>query len=245
VNRDLRFVRVNERMARFTGKPVGAHPGRPVEDVLPSEGSWLLRAICRVLETGEAARGLQGWGRPDGFGGDPRTLRVDLEAATDADGEITGVVCVVHDVTEQQRVEASVRALGELARSQLEELEAVYAYAPVGLAFLDRQLRFVRINERLAGMNGSSVEQHIGRHVGEMVGEMGGELVSILEGVVATGSPVRDLQMTGRLPSDPEREHEFLVNHHPVKGADGSVDGVIAVVQDITGLPGRDSPDRS
>ena len=30
------------------------------------------------------------------------------------------------------------------------ELEAVYANAPIGLCVLDRELRFVRINERLA-----------------------------------------------------------------------------------------------
>ena len=35
--------------------------------------------------------------------------------------------------------------------------------APFGFVFLDRDLRFVRINERLAEMNGCSVAAHLGK----------------------------------------------------------------------------------
>ena len=51
----------------------------------------------------------------------------------------------------------------------LVELEAIYRSAPVGLCVLDRDLRFVRINERLAAMNGLPAEAHIGRTVREIV----------------------------------------------------------------------------
>ena len=44
---------------------------------------------------------------------------------------------------------------GQTKRTQhLAELEALYRAADAGLALLDRDLRYVRLNERLAAMNG-------------------------------------------------------------------------------------------
>ena len=51
------------------------------------------------------------------------------------------------------------------ARRQQEELELIYASAPVGLCALDRDLRYLRINDRLAEINGIPAAEHIGRTV--------------------------------------------------------------------------------
>ena len=45
------------------------------------------------------------------------------------------------------------------------ELESIYQTAPIGLGVLDHELRFVRANQRLAEMIGSSVEALIGKSV--------------------------------------------------------------------------------
>jgi PAS domain S-box-containing protein len=61
-------------------------------------------------------------------------------------------------------IEGEQRRLREsLANKQLEELERLYATAPIGLGFLDTELRYVRVNERLAQIDGSTVQAHIGR----------------------------------------------------------------------------------
>lgn len=52
------------------------------------------------------------------------------------------------------------------------ELSSIYNKAPVGIAALDRQLRFVRVNERLAAMNGRSVSEHIGPRVAEVIPDL-------------------------------------------------------------------------
>ena len=52
-----------------------------------------------------------------------------------------------------------------------EELENLYQAAPVGLALMDRNFRFLRINERLANINGKPVGEHIGHTLGEIVPE--------------------------------------------------------------------------
>ena len=48
------------------------------------------------------------------------------------------------------------------------DLQSVYAVAPIGLAYLDRDLRYVYINDRLAGYHGRPASEHIGRTLREM-----------------------------------------------------------------------------
>jgi PAS domain S-box-containing protein len=50
-----------------------------------------------------------------------------------------------------------------------EELIQLYANAPIGLALVDRDHRFVRVNERLAAINGRSVADHLGRTIREVI----------------------------------------------------------------------------
>ena len=59
--------------------------------------------------------------------------------------------------------------LEALPTLRLAQLQAIYDGAPVGLCFLDRKMRYVNLNARLAKMNGSSVEAHLGRTVKEML----------------------------------------------------------------------------
>ena len=73
----------------------------------------------------------------------------------------------VHHGTMQQRVgatrqraQAALREREARIRDQLEELDALYSHAPVGLALLDRDLRFVRVNEALARINGAPAAEH-------------------------------------------------------------------------------------
>ena len=65
--------------------------------------------------------------------------------------------------------EGEILSLEALPGERLAQLQAIYNGAPVGLCFLDRNLRYVSINRRLADMNGASMAGHIGRHVREMI----------------------------------------------------------------------------
>jgi PAS domain-containing protein len=50
-------------------------------------------------------------------------------------------------------------------------MEALQSSAPVGLACLDRDFRFVRVNDALAEMNRLPVDDHIARPVAEIIPE--------------------------------------------------------------------------
>lgn len=63
------------------------------------------------------------------------------------------------------------------------------AGAPVGLAALDRDLRFLAVNEHLAEMNGATVERHLGRTLAEVVPVVAPEVAPHVDEVFATGEP--------------------------------------------------------
>ncbi len=44
---------------------------------------------------------------------------------------------------------------------RLAQLQAIYDGAPVGLCFVDRNLRYISINQRLAEINGAPVVNHL------------------------------------------------------------------------------------
>jgi GAF domain-containing protein len=100
--------------------------------------------------------------------------------------------------------------LHDVAERSLTLLDAVFATAPVGLAFVDHDLRFVRINETMTAYN-----EHLG------------ELDAVYRRVLEGGEPVHDLQLTsgGR---------HWNVSCAPVPGPAGDVLGVSVVVLDVT-----------
>ena len=56
-----------------------------------------------------------------------------------------------------------------LPTQRLAQLNAIYDGVPVGLCFLDRNLRFVSVNKRMAEMNNLPVASHLGRYFAEVL----------------------------------------------------------------------------
>src|SRR5262249_52437801 len=62
-------------------------------------------------------------------------------------------------------------ALGDserAVRQKYAELATIYRAAPVGLAFVDTQLRYIGINDSLAEINGVPAEAHLNRTIREV-----------------------------------------------------------------------------
>lgn len=149
-------------------------------------------------------------------------------------------VAIVEEVTdrlwaavERARADARLRASEAFARIRAEEVEAVYAAAPVGLAVLDRNLRYLRINERLAEINGVPVADHIGRTVQEVVPDISGQAVQALNRVLA-GEEVRGLEITGTTPAMPGVERTWRENWLPMRDSQGVIIGVTVSAEEIT-----------
>jgi PAS domain S-box-containing protein len=63
----------------------------------------------------------------------------------------------------------AVSSLEAFPAHRLPQLQAIYDGAPVGLCFLDTQLRYVSLNRKLAEMNALPVASHLGRTVQETI----------------------------------------------------------------------------
>ncbi|OJT20622.1 hypothetical protein BO221_32075 [Archangium sp. Cb G35] len=129
--------------------------------------------------------------------------------------------------------DAAQRARAD-AQLHLVRLDLLMDTAPVGLVFLDTEMRYVRINERLAEMNGRSVASHLGRTVREVLPGIGSTLEAILRGILETGRPVVDLEVTGESPATPGVPRHWLVSYYRVQDVSGPPLGLGGVVVEIT-----------
>lgn len=114
------------------------------------------------------------------------------------------------------------------------ELESIYQTAPIGLAVLDTDLRFLRINERLAEMNGLPVEAHLGRTVGELLPDLADQAEALLRRVLDTGRPIRDLEVRGETPARPGVERIWREQITPLRNEAGMIDRLSVVAEEIT-----------
>ena len=113
-------------------------------------------------------------------------------------------------------------------------VETVYATAPVGLCFVDRDLRFVMINDYLAAVNAVPALAHLGRTLPELLGQAGTAIEEPYRRVRETGRALRDLEVAGEVPADPGVTRHWLSSYYPVFDAGGQLLGINAVVIDIT-----------
>ena len=104
--------------------------------------------------------------------------------------------------------------------------------APVGLAFLDTDLRYVRINATLCAINGRPAAEHIGRRIDEVLPELADVLVPIYREVLETGEPVLERELT-TTPAGGGHARHVLASWFPVR-VGGQMAGIGAVVIDIT-----------
>jgi len=121
------------------------------------------------------------------------------------------------------------------------ELEAIYATAPIGLAVLDRDLRFVRINERFAAINGASVAAHLGRTLREMAPDLTPQAEAVLRRILETGEAVRDVSFVGETPAEPGVTRTWVEQWHPMRNAGGDIVGVSVVAEDVTDIRRADA----
>ena len=121
------------------------------------------------------------------------------------------------------------------AQDSLAVVDAVFGAAPVGLAFMDTNLRYVRVNDALATINGLAADEHFGR---TLRGVLGDDAAARIEPhhrhVLDTGEPILDLPVEGHSAAAPNESRNWLVSYYPVRGGSDAVIGVGVVITDVT-----------
>jgi PAS domain S-box-containing protein len=116
----------------------------------------------------------------------------------------------------------------------LPELQLIYDTAPVGLAFLNSDCRYVQINERLTEICGVSIADHIGRSVRETVPEVADQVEKIVQAVVHSGKPITGVEVRGQRADKLNADHIWITHWHPLRGPKGNIIGVNVVAEDVT-----------
>lgn len=74
---------------------------------------------------------------------------------------------------------------------------AFFTASPAGMAILDRDLFFLRVNGPLAALHGVAIDDHLGRSIEQVVPALAAVMAPLMRDVLLTGQSLRDIQIGG------------------------------------------------
>jgi PAS domain S-box-containing protein len=141
------------------------------------------------------------------------------------DGNPARLVGSVQDVT---KLTAAVRDSAE----SLTLIETLESTAPVSFGFVDREFRFVRLNQMMLETIGCVREEALGRTIAELVPDIWAQVGSIYREVLATGEARTNVEIERAKGASQERRC-LLANYYPVR-VEQELIGIGVVEIDIT-----------
>jgi PAS domain S-box-containing protein len=150
------------------------------------------------------------------------------------DGNILEWIGTCIDITERKQIEDALQQSEETSRRRMLEIEALYRNAPVGLCEIDPELRWVRINDRLAELNGIPAADCIGKRVRDLMPDLADAVEPGMRRVIETGEPRLNIEIQSRMPAQAGLTRSFLEQWLPVKDDRGNVIGLNVVVEETT-----------
>ena len=216
----LRYTWINNPVQAWAEK---GWLGKTDADVVEPESAARLTAIKRkVVDTGIPLR------EEVAIRFDDQVLYYDLtvEPLRDLSGAIVGITCASTDITKRKATEQALR-------DREEQINAFFDSSPVGMALLGPDLRYLRVNEPLAKINGRAVREHLGKTIPEVLPSLAPLLEPIFQKIVASGESFLNLELSGRLPEAPDETRHWLASFFPVK-QNGNPPAAGGVVVDIT-----------
>ncbi len=145
----------------------------------------------------------------------------------DDQGRPLHTVAAVENITDRKRIEQ------QLFDSHL-LLDTLLKNAPVGFAYLDKDLKFVTINNCLAEINGLSAAEHLGKTLREIVPALADDMETMIATIIETGEPLKNHEVRGETASAPGQVRVWSHSWYPVRDRDGVLCGFGVVVEEIT-----------
>ncbi|MBU8899390.1 PAS domain-containing sensor histidine kinase [Corallococcus sp. H22C18031201] len=141
---------------------------------------------------------------------------------------VEGGVGLVEDISEHRHTEAE-------RERHLAQLDMLFHSAPIGLGFVDTNLRYARVNDVLARINGVPAEAHLGRRPHEVLGPAGVPIERMIRQVMETGEPAVKHEVRTDVDLGAPGPRRYLAgSFYPVRAPDGRMLGVGILVEDIS-----------
>jgi PAS domain S-box-containing protein len=154
------------------------------------------------------------------------------ESLRDANNELEQRV---EERTTQLTAEIGERKQAEEASRESEaQLNAYFNASPTGMGMVDPQLRYLKVNQRLADVTGLSIEEHYGKTIREIVPRLADILEPLYQEVFATGEPLLNFELSGETDANPGELRDWQVSYFPLMGEEAKPKAVGTVVTEIT-----------
>jgi PAS domain S-box-containing protein len=130
-------------------------------------------------------------------------------------------------------VGAALQQFSQAVLAQQPALQLIYDTAPIGLAFLSPDCRYLQINQRLTEICGISVEDHLGRSVRDCVPALADAVEGIVQSIMRTGDPVTGIEVAGQR-ADRIDERSWVTYWHPLRNSAGEIIGINVAAEEVT-----------
>lgn len=205
--------------------------GRNISVLIPKDRPTELSTILDRVANGKTVRHLQT--QRICKGGAPVDVSVTVSPILGSDGSVIGASAIDHDLTLYKK---QISDLSEAHRSTdeaLSTLETLQSSAPIGLGFVDREFRFVHLNQMLASLSGVNAEDFIGKTVAELVPDIWPQVGSAYRQVLDNDEAVLNIEVSDQSGAGPNDRRHCLASYYPVH-LEKEVIGIGIIVVDVT-----------
>ena len=220
-----RCIDCSESLSHFSGIPreefIGLAHGQVQPFIHPDDWEDYHRLMTHFYATGERFETVFRSVTQDG---EVRWVREIGERIPGPDGRMTYSIGTLQDITQERRMQEELRDAKELLQSQLDS-------SPVAIITLDRTGRMTSWNPAAEEIFGFSAEEALGT-TGTLPLERYQAEREELRGRLRNGEPIRGFE-TSRLRKDGSEVH-ISINAAPLTAEDGSYNGGVFVIADIT-----------
>jgi PAS domain S-box-containing protein len=164
LDRSLRYLHVNDTLARFSNLAPEEFVGKTVRDVAPRAAEWAEPVMRRIFETGEPVLNLEVAGTASDERGRTRQWLISFVPARADGGEPTALSVLVLDITDVRELE---RSLSESAA----RVAMLAEHTSDAVLVFDEEGRFLEVNPRLYRMLGYTREELLGMCVDDLIPE--------------------------------------------------------------------------
>jgi PAS domain S-box-containing protein len=233
VDRDLRFLLINEQGASFDGVSIADHIGRRVSDVIPHVFPVIEPIVLQVIETAQPAHPAAFQAETAAMPGVLRWWETEYRPLFDADGEVVAICATFTDATEK------IAAQDALV-STMQKMRTILDILPVGLAIAhDTACENVELNEayrRMMHMPAGTSHREWNTRSQSLRFLLNGEEIGLWDRPLHKAASRGEATDAGRVDIYAEDRSRQLLAYAAPLLIDGVLRGAVAAYIDITDM---------